>query len=104
MERWRVRIPAGTAGEFSSPELTLCADSLFGVRSTPGRVTAVACKNPGHFAKSAGGRLHQNTHALLTQRSRSGLTMPLSGNSVGTYQETSAHSTPEHSAAVVSPH
>ena len=27
IERLRVRIPAGTAGEFSSPELTLCADS-----------------------------------------------------------------------------
>ena len=27
IERLRVRIPAGAAGEFSSPELTLCADS-----------------------------------------------------------------------------
>ena len=27
IDRWRVRIPAGAAGEFSSPELTLCADS-----------------------------------------------------------------------------
>ena len=34
-------------------------------------------KDPGHSAKSAGGRLHLNTHTLLTHRSRSGLTMPL---------------------------
>ena len=26
---------AGTAGEFSSPGSTLCADSYFGIRSTP---------------------------------------------------------------------
>ena len=30
-------------------------------------------------------------HTLLTQRSQSGLTVPLSGHSVGTYQETSSH-------------
>ena len=32
-ERSRVQIPAGTAGEFSSPGSTLCADSNFGIRS-----------------------------------------------------------------------
>ena len=48
-------------------------------------------KDPGHSAKSAGGRLHLNMHAPLTQRSRSGLTMPLSRHSVGIYQETSSH-------------
>ena len=31
----RVRIPAGTAGEFSSPGSTFCADSYFGIRPTP---------------------------------------------------------------------
>ena len=41
-------------------------------------------KDPGHSAKSAGGRLHRNTHTTMTQRSRSGLTM-LSRHSVGTY-------------------
>ena len=41
IERSRVRVPAGTAGEFSSPGSTFCADSYFGIRSTP-RVTAVA--------------------------------------------------------------
>ena len=29
IERLRVRIPAGAAGEFSSPKLTLCANSYF---------------------------------------------------------------------------
>ena len=50
-------------------------------------------EDPGHSAKSAGGRLHLNTHTSLTQQSQSGLTMPLSGHSVGTYQETSSHAT-----------
>ena len=31
----RVRVPAGAAGEFSPPGSTFCADSYFGVRSTP---------------------------------------------------------------------
>ena len=42
-------------------------------------------KDPGHSAKSAGGRLHLNTHTPLTQRSRSGLTVP-SRLSVKTYE------------------
>ena len=57
------------------------------------RVTAVACKRPGHSAKSADGRLRLNTHIPLTQQSQSGLTMPLSRCSVRTYQETSSHAT-----------
>ena len=39
-------------------------------------------KDPGHSAKSTDGRLPLNTHTLLTYRSRMGLTMPLSRNSV----------------------
>ena len=35
IERSRVRIPAGAAGEFSSPGSTFCVDSYFGIRSTP---------------------------------------------------------------------
>ena len=35
IERLQVRIPAGAAGEFSSPGSTFCADSYFGIRSTP---------------------------------------------------------------------
>ena len=48
-------------------------------------------KDPGHSAKSAGGRLHLNMHTPLTQRSRNGLSTPLSRHSVGTYKETSSH-------------
>ena len=44
IERSQVRIPAGTAGEFVSLGSTFCADSYFGIRSTPG------------------GRLQLNTH------------------------------------------
>ena len=57
---------------------------LFGVRFTP-VLPQWHVKDSGHYCKSAGGRLHINTHTPLTQRSRSGLTM-LSRNSVGTYQ------------------
>ena len=35
IERSRVRVPAGAAGGFSSPGLTFCPDSFFGIRSTP---------------------------------------------------------------------
>ena len=48
-------------------------------------------KGSDHSAKSASGKLHLNMHTPLTQRSRSGLTMPLSGHSVGTNQESSSH-------------
>ena len=50
-------------------------------------------KDPGHTANSAGGGLHLTMHTPLTQRSRSGLIMPLSRHSVGTYPETSSHAT-----------
>ena len=63
IERLQVRIPAGAAGEFSSPEATLCA----------------AC--------------HRCLFQIPeTQWSQSGLTMPLSRHSVGTYQKRSSHS------------
>ena len=90
-ERLRVRIPAGVAEEFSSLESTLCADS-FGVRFTP-VLPQGHLKDPDHYAKSAGGRLHLNTHTLLTRRSRSGLTVPLSRHTVGAYQETRSRAT-----------
>ena len=69
----------------------MCAD-LFGVRSNP-MLLQWLVKDPSHSAKSAGGRLHLNTHTPLTQRNWNGLTMPLSRHSVGTDQETSSHST-----------
>ena len=65
---------------------------LLGVRSTS-VLPQWHVKDPGHSAKSAGGRLHVNTYTPLTQRSRSGLTMPLSKHSVGTYLETSSDAT-----------
>ena len=61
-ERSRVRIPARAAGEFSSPGSTFCADSYFGIRSTP-VLPQQHVKDPGHSAKSADGRLQLNTHA-----------------------------------------
>ena len=91
-ERSRVRIPAGAAGEFSSPELTLCADS-YSVSVPPPVLPQWHVKDPGHSAKSAVGRLHLNTHTPLTHRSRIGLAMPLSRHRVGTYPETISHAT-----------
>ena len=84
--------PAGAAGEFSSPGLTLCFDS-FPVSVPLPVIPQLHVKDPGHSSNSAGGRLHLNTHTPFTQRSRSGLTMPLSRHSVRTYQETSSQAT-----------
>ena len=61
IERSRVQIPTGAAGEFSSPGSTFCADSDFGIRSTP-VLPQYHLKDPSHSAKSAGGRLQLNTH------------------------------------------
>ena len=61
IERSRVRIPAGVAGEFYSPGSAFCADSYFGIRCTP-VLPQQHVKDPGHSAKSAGGRLQLNTH------------------------------------------
>ena len=49
-ERSRVPVPAGAAGEFSSPVSTFCADSYFGIRSTP-VLMQEHLKDPGHSAK-----------------------------------------------------
>ena len=66
----------------------LLPTSYLGVCSTP-VLLQWHVKDPGHSAKSAGGRLHLNMHTPLTQWSQSGLTMPLSRHSVGTYLDTS---------------
>ena len=60
-EKSRVRIPAGEAGELSSPGSTICADSYFGIHSTP-VLPQKHLKDPSHSAKSAGGRLQLNMH------------------------------------------
>ena len=55
------------------------------------RVTAAARKRPRSFWQKCRWQVNLNTHTPLTQRSRSGMTMPLSRNSVGTYPETNSH-------------
>ena len=61
IERSWVRIPAGVVGTFFSPGLTFCANSYFGIRSTP-VLLQQRLKDPGH----GGGRLQLNTHIYLT--------------------------------------
>ena len=73
---------------FSRVDFVCCL--LFDVRSSP-VLPQWHVKDPGHSAKSAGGRLHLNSHTPLTHRSRSGLTMPLPRQSVGIYQEMSPY-------------
>ena len=84
--------PGRSSGRISFSRVNFVCAILFGVRSTP-VLPQWHVKNPVHSAKSAGGRLHLNTHTPLTQRGRSGLTVPLSTHSMGTYQETSSHNT-----------
>ena len=86
IKRLRVPVPVGTAGECFSPESILCADSC-SVSVPPPFPLLLQwhIKDPGHSAKSAGGRFHLNTHTPLTQRCRSELTVS-SRHSVGTYQ------------------
>ena len=62
IERLRVRIPAGAAGECSSPESTLCADSY---SVSPPVLPQWHVKDPGHSAKSAGGRLYLNMRVCV---------------------------------------
>ena len=79
--------PGRSSGRSSLSSVNFVCWLLLGVRSTP-VLPQCRVKDPGHSAKSAGGRLHQNTHAPWTQRSRSGLTMPLSRHTVAAFQET----------------
>ena len=60
IERSRVRFAARAVGEFYSPVSTFCADSYFGIRSTP-VLLQYHVKDPGHSTKNAGGRLQLNT-------------------------------------------
>ena len=57
-----VSVLAGAAREFSSQGSTLRAESHSGTCSTP-LLPQQQVKNPGHSAKSAGGRLQLNMHA-----------------------------------------
>ena len=84
--------PGRSGGRIFFSRVNFMCWLLFGVRSTP-VLPQWHVKNLGHSVKSAGGRLHLNTHTPLIQRSRNGLTMPLFRHSVGTHQETSSHAT-----------
>ena len=84
--------PGRSGGKISLSRVNFVCWLLFGVRSTP-LLQQWHVKDPGHSAKSAGGRLHRNTYTPLTWRSRCGLTMSLSRHSVGTNPETSSHAT-----------
>ena len=83
IERLQIQISAGMAGEFSSPESTLCADSYL-MSVSPPMLQQWHIKDPSHCAKSAGGRLHLDMYTPLTQCWIT-LTMPMSRHSVGTY-------------------
>ena len=52
IEKLQVRIPAGASGEFSFPGSTFCADSYFGIRSTP-VLLQKHVKDPGHHLPKA---------------------------------------------------
>ena len=82
--RLRVRVRAGAAGEFSSPELTFCADSYSVFVPPPVLPQTWHVKDPGLSAKSAGGRLHLNSYTLDPTKSE--WAHMLSRRSVGTYQ------------------
>ena len=56
-------------------------------------VTAVASERPWSFCKKCRWQVNLNMHTPLTQWSLSGLTMPLSRHSVGTYPEMNSHTT-----------
>ena len=79
IERFRIQILAEVAGEFSSQEVTLRADSNL-VSVPPPLLPEWQVKDLGHSARSAGGRLPLNMHTPLTQQS---YTMPLCRHSVG---------------------
>ena len=63
----------------------LCVLTLMSVSVPPWHV-----RYPSHSDKSADGSIHLNTHTSLTQRSPSGLAMPLSRHSVEIYSETNS--------------
>ena len=94
--------PGRSGGRFFLSRVNFVCWLSFGVHSTP-VLLQWHVKYPGHSAKSADDRSHLNAHASVTQRSQSGLTMPLSRHSVGTYPETAYKQlVREYSATIVS--
>ena len=61
--------PSRSGGRIFFSRVNIVCWLLFGVRSTP-VLPQWHVKDPSHSAKSAGGRLHLNTRARLTKRSR----------------------------------
>ena len=90
MERLRARIPGRSGGRIFFSRVNFVCRLLFGALSTH-VLPQWHVKDPGHSAKNDSCRSHLNTHTPMTQRSRSGLTVPLSTHSVGNYPETSSH-------------
>ena len=84
--------PGRSGGRIFFSRVNFVCWLLFGIHYIP-VLPQWHVKDPGHSAKSADGMLHLNTHAPLTRRSRSGLTMPPSRHTEETYQETSSHAT-----------
>ena len=89
---WKVVNPGRSGGRIFFPRVKFVCWLSFGVRSIS-VLLQWHVKDSGDSARSAGGRLYLNMHTSVTQRSRSGPTMPLSRRSVGTYQETNSHAT-----------
>ena len=69
------------------------AAAVAAVAAVAAQAAVLVVVRSSHSAQSADERLHLNTHAALTKRSQSGLSMPLFRHSVGAYQETSSHAT-----------
>ena len=84
--------PSRSCGGISFSRVNFVCWLFFGVCSNP-LLPQWHIKDPGHSAKSAGGRLHLSMHTFLTQQSWNGLTILLSRHSEGTYQEISSHTT-----------
>ena len=96
-----------TFAEFSSPQFCCCCLFAFVLTliwcAFRSRFTAVARKRPRSFCQKCRCWLHLNTHTPVTQRSRNGLTMPLSRHSAETYPERAlTQLVSEHSSTVVS--
>ena len=69
--------PGWSGGRILFSKAKFVCRLLFGVRSGP-VLPQWHVQDPSHSVKCAVGRFHLTTHTPLTQRSRSGLTMPLS--------------------------
>ena len=94
--------PGRSGGRIFFSRVNFVCWLLFHVRFTP-VLPQRHVKDPGYFAESAGGKFHLNTHTSMTQRSQSGLTMPLCRHSVGSIRKrVHTQLVREHSATIVS--